>query len=149
MIITVDTNTLVALFDDKSFDFGFKKFCKINNVQQIFIPTPVLCEFLSHDSVRRFEFMQERKRIVSLANFDEKAAYLTAKIAEAYYRDKLPIDRQKVKVDLQILGIAISNKSEFILTKDNDFKSYITHLKLPIGIKKISDLCIEIDLFNK
>jgi len=149
MIITVDTNTLVALFNDKSFDYGFKKFCQGNKVQQVLIPTPALCEFLSHDSAQRFQFMQAKKRIASLVNFDEKAAYLTAKMAEDYYKNKLPIDRQKVKVDLQILGIAISNHSQFILTKDNDFKSYINHLKLPIGLKTISDLQMTGDMFQE
>lgn len=148
MIITVDTNTLVALFDEKSFDYGFKKFCQSNNVQQVLIPTPVLCEFLSHDSAQRFQFMQARKRIASLVNFDEKAAYMTAKIAEAYYKDRLPISRQKVKVDLQILGVAISNNSQFILTKDDDFSSYINHLDLPIGVKTIADLQMIDDMFQ-
>ncbi len=148
MIITIDANILIALFDDKTFDKGFIKFCNDSNVQQIIIPAPAMCEFLSKDSVDRFQFLQEKKRIATIVSFDEKAAYITADLAEAYYSNKLEIPKQKVKVDLQILGIAIANKSNFILTKDNDFKSYINHLKLKIGLKKIADLYIEDDMFK-
>ena len=148
MIITIDANILIALFDDKSFDKGFIKFCKDHNVQQIIIPAPAMCEFLSRDSADRFQFLQEKKRIATIISFDEKAAYITADMAERYFKNKLEIPRQKVKVDLQILGIAIANKSNFILTKDNDFKSYIKHLTLKIEIKKIADLYIEDDMFG-
>lgn len=148
MIISIDANILIALFDDNAFDQGFIQFCKANNVQQVIIPAPAMCEFLSRDSAERFQFIQDKKRIASIVSFDEKAAYITADIAEDYYKNKLEIPKQKVKVDLQILGIAIANKSNFILTKDNDFKSYIDHLKLRIGIKTISDLQIINDLFE-
>lgn len=107
-----------------------------------------MSEFLSRDSAERFQFIQNKKRIASVVSFDEKAAYITADMAEDYYKDKLEIPKQKVKVDLQILGIAIANKSNFILTRDNDFKSYVDHLKLRIGIKTISDLQIIDDLFE-
>ncbi|WP_151752288.1 type II toxin-antitoxin system VapC family toxin [Acinetobacter bereziniae] len=149
MIITIDANILIALFDDYAFDKGFVQFCLANNVQQVIIPTPAMCEFLSRDSADRFQFIQNKKRIATIVNFDEKSAYITANIAEVYYKNKLEIPRQKVKVDLQILGIAISNGSSFILTRDNDFKSYINHLNLKIGIKNISDLQITDDFFNQ
>ncbi|MDR6628368.1 putative nucleic acid-binding protein [Acinetobacter lwoffii] len=148
MIITIDANILVAFFDDNAFDKGFIQFCKANNVQQVIIPAPAMSEFLSRDSAERFQFIQNKKRIASVVSFDEKAAYITADMAEDYYKDKLEIPKQKVKVDLQILGIAIANKSNFILTRDNDFKSYVDHLKLRIGIKTISDLQIIDDLFE-
>ncbi|MEK5765965.1 PIN domain-containing protein [Acinetobacter schindleri] len=148
MIITIDANILVAFFDDNAFDKGFIQFCKANNVQQVIIPAPAMSEFLSRDSAERFQFIQNKKRIASIVSFDEKAAYITADMAENYYKDKLEIPKQKVKVDLQILGIAIANKSNFILTRDNDFKSYVDHLKLRIGIKTISDLQIIDDLFE-
>lgn len=148
MIITIDANILVAFFDDNAFDKGFIQFCKVNNVQQVIIPAPAMSEFLSRDSAERFQFIQNKKRIASIVSFDEKAAYITAAMAENYYKDKLEIPKQKVKVDLQILGIAIANKSNFILTRDNDFKSYVDHLKLRIGIKTISDLQIIDDLFE-
>jgi len=148
MIITIDANILVAFFDDNAFDKGFIQFCKANNVQQVIIPAPAMSEFLSRDSAERFQFIQNKKRIASIVSFDEKAAYITADMAENYYKDKLEIPKQKVKVDLQILGIAITNKSNFILTRDNDFKSYVDHLKLRIGIKTISDLQIIDDLFE-
>ena len=44
-------------------------------------------------------------------------------------KNKLDIGKQKVKVDLQILGIALANHSLFILTKDGDFTKYIDFLK--------------------
>ena len=148
MIITIDANILVAFFDDNVFDKGFIQFCKANNVQQVIIPAPAMSEFLSRDSAERFQFIQSKKRIATVVGFDEKAAYITASMAEDYYKNKLEIPKQKVKVDLQILGIAIANKSNFILTRDNDFKSYVDHLKLRIGIKTISDLQIIDDLFE-
>ena len=148
MIITIDANIVVAFFDDNAFDKGFIQFCKANNVQQVIIPAPAMSEFLSRDSAERFQFIQSKKRIATVVSFDEKAAYITASMAEDYYKNKLEIPKQKVKVDLQILGIAIANKSNFILTRDNDFKSYVDHLKLRIGIKTISDLQIIDDLFE-
>ena len=148
MIITIDANILVALFDDKSFDKGFIKFCKDHTVQQIIIPAPAMCEFLARDSVERFQFLQDKKRIASIIGFDEKAAYITADMAERYFKNKVEIPRQKVKVDLQILGIAIANKSNVILTRDNDFVQYINHLNLKIILKKIADLYIVDDMFE-
>ncbi|WP_168377571.1 PIN domain-containing protein [Acinetobacter cumulans] len=148
MIITIDANILIALFEDDAFKFGFKQFCKLYSVDQIIIPTPALCEFLSHDNADRFIFVQGFKRKTVSIGFDDKAAYLTAKLAEKYYSDRLEKDKQKVKVDLQILGIAIANGSQFILTKDGDFKDYISKLKLSIGIKSVADLYIKDELFK-
>lgn len=148
MIITIDANILIALFDDNAFDKGFIQFCLANNVQQVIIPAPAMCEFLSRDSAERFQFIQNKKRIATIVSFDEKSAYITADMAEEYYKNKLEIPKQKVKVDLQILGIALANRSNFILTKDNDFKSYINNLKLKIEIKNISDLQITNDIFG-
>lgn len=148
MIITIDANILIALFEDKAFNFGFKQFCKLNKVDQVIIPTPALCEFLSHDNADRFIFVDNFKRRTSLISFDDKAAYLTAKLAEKYYADRLEIDKQKVKVNLQILGIAIANGSKYILTKDGDFVDYISRLELSIGIKNIADLYINDDMFK-
>jgi len=148
MIITIDANILIALFDDKAFDKGFIQFCKANNVQQVIIPAPAMCEFLARDSADRFQFLQDKKRIATIVSFDEKAAYITADMAENYYKGKVEIPKQKVKVDLQILGIAIANKSNFILTKDSDFSKYIEMLKLRIGLKSVADLYIKDDLFN-
>lgn len=70
MIITIDANILVAFFDDQDFDKGFAKFCHTNNVQQVIIPSPAVSEFLSRDSVERFQFIQRKKRIASIVNFD-------------------------------------------------------------------------------
>ena len=69
-------------------------------------------------------------------------------MAERYFKNKVEIPRQKVKVDLQILGIAIANKSNVILTRDNDFVKYINHLNLKIILKKIADLYIVDDMFE-
>ena len=148
MIITIDANILVALFNDKSFNYGFKQFCNLHSVEQVIIPAPAMCEFLSHDHAERFAFVQTIKRKASVISFDEKAAIITANLAVKYYENRLEVNRQKVKVDLQILGIAIANQSQFIVTKDGDFKSYIERLKLAIGIKTIADLQIEVDMFD-
>lgn len=148
MIIALDANILVALFTDKKVVFGLKQFSKKSNVQQTIIPTPALTEFLSHDYADRFVYMQRTKRSVTIQSFDEKSAILTAKLAESYYANKLDINKQKVKVDLQILGTAIANQAQYILTKDNDFKRYVEALKLKIKIITVADLQIEADLFE-
>ena len=75
MIITIDANILIALFEDDAFKFGFKQFCKLYNVDQVIIPTPALCEFLSHDNADRFSFVQGFKRKTVSIGFDDKAAY--------------------------------------------------------------------------
>ena len=149
MIITIDANILVAILSDKAFAYGFKQFSHSNRVEEILIPTPAMCEFLAHDHTERFSFFQKFKRQARIISFDEKAAYLTAKLGERYYQNKLDIDRQKVKVDLQILGIALANQSLFMLTKDSDFDKYLERLKIKeIGIKTVADLYIKDDLFD-
>lgn len=149
MIITIDANILVALLNDKAFAYGFKQFCHLNKVEETLIPAPAMCEFLAHDYAERFSFFQKFKRQSRIISFDEKAAYLTAQLGERYNKNKLDIGKQKVKVDLQILGIALANHSLFILTKDGDFNKYIERLKLKIGIKTVADLYIKDDLFGE
>lgn len=149
MIIALDANILVALFTDKTVAFGLKNFSRSHNVQQTIIPTPALTEFLAHDHADRFAYVQKnKKRIVSIQSFDEKAAILTAQLAEKYNLNKLDINKQKVKVDLQILGTAIASQAQCILTKDNDFKDYVERLNLKIKVINIRDLCIEANLFE-
>lgn len=147
MIIAIDANILIALFDDNQFAFAFKQFCKQHNVAKVILPMPAMCEFLSHDNVNRFQFVKSKSKTVVPVDFDEKSAISTARLAEKYYADRLEIDKQKVKVDLQILGTAIANKAQFILTKDSDFKKYINKLKPNIGLKTVKDLLIENDMF--
>lgn len=149
MIITIDANILIALFNDKQIEFGFKQFCKQNNVQQVILPMPAMCEFISHDNFERFQFIKSKSKFIVVVDFNEKSAISTARIAEAYYINRLDINKQKVKVDLQILGTAVANKAHYILTKDDDFRKYIERLKLPIGLKNIKDLLIEDDLFKE
>lgn len=148
MIIAIDANILIALFDDSKIAFAFKQFCKQHQVAKVILPMPAMCEFISHDNINRFQFVRSKNKTVIPVDFDEKAAISTARLAEKYYADRLDIDKQKVKVDLQILGTAVANKAQFILTKDNDFKKYINKLKPNIVMKNIKDLLIEDDLFH-
>ncbi|EMI3297505.1 TPA: PIN domain-containing protein [Acinetobacter baumannii] len=148
MIIAIDANILIALFDDNQFAFAFKQFCKQHQVAKVILPMPAMCEFISHDNINRFQFVKSKSKTVVLVDFDEKSAITTARLAEKYYANRLDIDKQKVKVDLQILGTAISNRAQFILTKDTDFVKYLERLKPNIGLKTIKDLMIEADLFS-
>ncbi|HFF4507812.1 TPA: PIN domain-containing protein, partial [Acinetobacter baumannii] len=143
MIIAIDANILIALFDDNQFAFAFKQFCKQHQVAKVILPMPAMCEFISHDNINRFQFVKSKSKTVVLVDFDEKSAITTARLAEKYYANRLDIDKQKVKVDLQILGTAISNRAQFILTKDTDFVKYLERLKPNIGLKTIKDLMIE------
>ena len=147
MIIAIDANILIALFHDKKVEFGFRQFCKQHNVQKVILPMPAMCEFISHDNIERFQFIKSKSKFVVTVDFDEKSAISTARLAENYYANRLQIDKQKVKVDLQILGTAIANKAHYILTKDDDFRKYIERLGLSIGLKRIKDLLIDDDLF--
>lgn len=148
MIIALDANILVGLFTDTQIFFALKQYSKKHNVQQTIIPSPAYCEFLSHDSSERLAYVQQKfKRSVTIQSFDEKAAILTAKLAEKYHANKLDIPKQKVKVDLQILGTAIANQAQCILIKDNDFKAYVERLGLRIKIVTVADLQIELELF--
>ncbi|HFF5287569.1 TPA: PIN domain-containing protein, partial [Acinetobacter baumannii] len=110
MIIAIDANILIALFDDNQFAFAFKQFCKQHQVAKVILPMPAMCEFISHDNINRFQFVKSKSKTVVLVDFDEKSAITTARLAEKYYANRLDIDKQKVKVDLQILGTAISNR---------------------------------------
>ncbi|WP_151708180.1 PIN domain-containing protein [Acinetobacter junii] len=148
MIIAIDANILIALFDDSKFAYAFKQFCKQHQVSEVILPMPAMCEFISYDNINRFQFVKSKNKTLVTVDFNEKAAITTARLAEAYYANRLNIDKQKVKVDLQILGTAIANKAKFILTKDTDFEKYIARLNPNIGLKTIKDLLIEMDMFN-
>ena len=91
MIIALDANILVGLFTDTQIFFALKQYSKKHNVQQTIIPSPAYCEFLSHDSSERLAYVQQKfKRSVTIQSFDEKAAILTAKLAEKYNVSSVP-----------------------------------------------------------
>lgn len=149
MIIAIDANILIALMQDTSFQYAFKTFHKQHDVSKVILPTPAMCEFLSYDNIDRFQFVKTKSNLLVVADFDQKSAVTTARLAVEYYKDRIDnVERQKVKVDLQILGTAIANNATHILTKDNDFKKYIERLKLDIELKSIKDLSIKSDLFK-
>lgn len=148
MIVAIDNNVLVSWATDRDVYVNLETFLKQSNAT-LLIPTPVIAEFLAKDhNKRRTKFMQIEHNKVLIGDFDKKAAFICGEFASNYAKgdkDK----NQKVKVDLQILSIAIANEAVSILTEDVDIQKYINALAITeIKVLTKSDLKLGLDLFD-
>ncbi|WP_151965039.1 type II toxin-antitoxin system VapC family toxin [Acinetobacter soli] len=148
MIVAIDNNVLVSWATDRDVYINLETFLKQSNAT-LLIPTPVIAEFLAKDlNKRRMKFMQIEHNKVLIGDFDKKAAFICGELASDYEKDNED-KNQKVKVDLQILSIAIANEAEFLLTEDNDIQKYIKALGITeIKVMAKSDLKLGLDLFD-
>lgn len=148
MIVAIDNNVLVSLVAERAVFSNLETFLQQCNAT-LLIPTPVIAEFIAIDhNKRRMQFMTFEHNKVMFGDFNKKAAFICGEFAS-----QLPIlpneDKQKVKVDLQILAIAIANEAQFLLTEDKDMSKYIKTLGIS-EIKLLSkyELKLGLDLFD-
>ena len=132
-MIVLDNNALVFLYRPDAEQAGLREkmqylFDSGKEKGSIFgIPAPVLSEFLigEHNPAARRNFLQlfgSKSRVFQILPFDMKSAVACAAVADIL-NERLPNQagvesRQKIKVDRQILAIAVSNGAETIVSHD-------------------------------
>ncbi|MCO1653310.1 hypothetical protein M4D47_19660 [Acinetobacter baumannii] len=148
MIVAIDNNVLVSLVSERVVFTNLETFLQQCNAT-LLIPTPVIAEFIAKDhNKRRMQFMNFEHNKVMFGDLDKKAAFICGELASQLC-NKENDDKQKVKVDLQILAIALANRAQFLLTEDSDMTGYINRLGIcDIKILSKNDLKLGLDLFD-
>ncbi|MEN3978473.1 type II toxin-antitoxin system VapC family toxin [Acinetobacter sp. CWB-B33] len=142
-MIILDTNALITFLDrDKSSSEYHNLITALKKLlnETFALPMPVISEFIAGDAneARSLDLLKPDSKFKNL-DFDAKAALVAAKIYKDY-RASLPKSNQsqrpnqKIKVDIQILGIAIANNASIIVTHDKDIKKIVDCLGLPIVV---------------
>ena len=142
-MIILDTNALITFLDgEKSSSEYYNLVSALNTLlhETIALPMPVISEFVAGDDneARSLSLLKPNSKFKAL-DFDAKAALAAAKIYKDY-RASLPKSNQsqrpnqKIKVDIQILGIAIANSASIIVTHDKGIKKIVDCLGLPITV---------------
>lgn len=149
MIVAIDNNVLVSLVADRAVFSNLETFLQQCNAT-LLIPTTVIAEFIAKDhNKRRIQFMTFKHNKVMFGDFNKKAAFICGEFASQLPSNPEVCDKQKVKVDLQILSIAIANEAVFLLTEDKDMQKYIKALGITeIKVMAKSDLKLGLDLFD-
>lgn len=149
MIVAIDNNVLVSLVADRAVFSNLETFLQQCNAT-LLIPTPVISEFIAKDhNKRRMQFMTFEHNKVMFGDFNKKAAFICGEFASQMPSNQEDSDKQKVKVDLQILSIAIANEAQFLLTEDKDMSKYIKVLGISeIKILSKAELKLGLDLFD-
>lgn len=146
-LIILDTNALITLLtaDKVSAEYlnlvAYLKQCE--RLTQA-LPMPAIAEFIAGDEneSRSSMLLSPNSKFKNL-DFDAKAALIAARIYKDY--KKLPKNQksqnphQKVKVDIQILGIALANNAKMIVTCDRGIKTIIDALDLSISVFDYAD----------
>ena len=138
MMVMVDNNFLIRLVDDKQTYRIFLQSLERSEIS-LGLPTPVVAEFLVKDNnYERATFLSKVNSFTQNFDFDMKSALLSAEI----FRDLLDIgyikennsERQVIKVDIQIISIAVANRVSKLYTADKGIIEIIDQLDLPIEV---------------
>lgn len=146
-MIILDTNALITLLIKDKEEAEYKNlitFLYLNKNSSIALPMPAISEFIAGDDneARSLSLLKPNSKFKNL-DFDAKAALSAAKV----YRDyrNLPKNRksqdprQKVKVDIQIIGIALANNATAIISHDQGIKTVVNELGLSLAIYDYMD----------
>ncbi len=141
-MIILDTNALITLLIKDKEEAEYKNlitFLYSNNNSSIALPMPAISEFIAGDDneARSLSLLKPNSKFKNL-DFDAKAALSAAKV----YRDyrNLPKNRksqdprQKIKVDIQIIGIALANNATAIISHDQGIKIVANELGLALAV---------------
>ncbi|WP_201616235.1 PIN domain-containing protein [Psychrobacter urativorans] len=154
MIIMADANLLISLVDNRSDYRIFSQYFERNEAI-LALPTPAVAEFLVMDeNYKRSDFLTISSNFCQIFDLDMKSARMTANIfrdllKKGYFKHKKG-DKQKVKVDIQIIGMTLANQIPKIFTGDKEIEDIIKLLNLPIeaiDIKKNNEF-FDLPLFN-
>lgn len=146
-LIILDTNALITLLTKDKDEAEYKNLVAFLNQGKNFsmaLPMPTISEFIAGDDneARSLSLLKPNSKFKNL-NFDAKAALSAAKV----YRDyrNLPKNRksqdprQKVKVDIQIIGIALANNATAIVSHDQGLKTVVNELGLALVVYDYMD----------
>ena len=146
-LIILDTNALITLLTTDKSKAEYKNlvaFLKQGKNFSVALPMPVIAEFIAGDDneARSLSLLKPSSKFKNL-DFDAKAALSAAKV----YRDyrNLPKNRksqdprQKVKVDIQIIGIALANNATAIISHDHGLKTVVNELGLALAVYDYMD----------
>lgn len=138
MMVMVDNNFLIRLVDDNQTYRIFLQSLERSEIS-LGLPTPVVAEFLVKDNnYERATFLSKVNSFTQTFDLDMKSALLSAEI----FRDLLNIgyikennsERQVIKVDIQIISIAVANRVSKLYTADKGIIEIIDQLDLPIEV---------------
>ena len=138
MMVIVDSNFLIKLVNDNQTYRIFLQSLERSEIS-LGLPTPVVAEFLVKDNnYERATFLSKVNSFTQNFDFDMKSALLSAEI----FRDLLDIgyiqennsERQVIKVDIQIISIAVANRVSKLYTADKGIIEIIDQLDLPIEV---------------
>ena len=141
-LIILDTNALITLLMTNKNEAEFKNlntFLKQNEKLSIALPMPVISEFIAGDDneARSLSLLKPNSKFKNL-DFYAKAALIAAKIYRDYRQlpqnQKSQEPRQKVKVDIQIIGIALANNATILVSHDNGVRNIVNELDLNLSV---------------
>ncbi|UIZ94910.1 PIN domain-containing protein [Acinetobacter schindleri] len=148
MIVAIDNNILIHLVSDRAVHNNLETFLHQYNAT-LLIPTPVIAEFTAHDfNKRRMQLLSYEHNKVLTGIFDKKAALICGELSSKLHKDILNNDKQRVKVDLQIIAIALSNGAEILLSEDKGVLRSVKDLELNLKVYSRKDIKIGLDLFD-
>lgn len=149
MIVAIDTNVLVSLVDERSAYTNLETYLHQNNAT-LLIPTPVVAEFTAIDfSKRRAQFMPIEHSKVIIANFDQLSAFICGEITSKLNKDFFRQDKQRTKVDLQIIAIAISSKADILISNDKHIHDYLKDLgEEDLKVCRLNEIKLNLGLFD-
>lgn len=146
-LIILDTNALITLLMKDKDQAEYKNLVAFLNQGKNFsmaLPMPAISEFIAGDDneARSLSLLKPNSKFKNL-DFDTKAALSAAKV----YRDyrtlpknrKSQDPRQKVKVDIQIIGIALANNATAIISNDQGLKTVVNELGLALAVYDYMD----------
>lgn len=151
-MVVFDANVLVALLSpETSHDDRARLMHLIAGLQRarafVAVPAPAFAEFLvrADDATTATLGVFERKQFLRVLPFDKKAAVQCAlldRIALASGNKRGPVPPttpwQKVKVDRQVLAIALANNADAIIAEDKDLLALAAQVGL--SCQRIEDL---------
>ena len=146
-LIILDTNALITLLIKDKEEAEYKNlitFLYLNKSSSIALPMPAISEFIAGDDneARSLSLLKPNSKFKNL-DFDAKAALSAAKVYRDYRNlpknKKYQDPRQKVKVDIQIIGIALANNAMTIVSHDQGIKTVVNELGLSLAVYDYMD----------
>ncbi|MDM1760003.1 PIN domain-containing protein [Acinetobacter sp. 251-1] len=146
-MIILDTNALITLLVTDKDQAEYKNLVSFLNQRKNFslaLPMPVISEFIAgdNDDARSLGLLKPNSKFKNL-DFDAKAALSAAKVYREYRslpkNRKSQDPRQKVKVDIQIIGIALANNATAIVSHDQGLKTVVNELGLALAVYDYMD----------
>ena len=146
-MIILDTNALITLLMKDKDQAEYKNLVTFLNQGKQFsiaLPMPVISEFIAGDDneARSLSLLKPNSKFKNL-DFDAKAALSAAKVYREYRNlpknRKSQDPRQKVKVDIQIIGIALANNATTIISHDQGLKTVVHELGLALDVYDYMD----------